>query len=128
MALCPKRLLPSLRQHGSYSKAEHVPAALSCRPQRTGAQRWAWLEALAPACLPPLSGGSCRDMVGAHCKETAGGVGMSTGQVGLPFLSGIKAPQAGRRSGGAGAVSHDKGEPFLSHIRWMGEECTSGLL
>ena len=53
---------------------------------------------------------------------------MSTGQVGLPFLSGIKAPQAVRRSGGAGAVSHDKGEPFLSHITWMGEECTSGLL
>lgn len=50
---------------------------------------------------------------------------MSTGQFGLPFWSGIKAPQAGRRSGGGGAASHGKGEPFLSPIRWMGED--SGL-
>ena len=127
MALCTKRLLPSLKQHGSCSKAAHVPATLSCSLQRTGVQRWTWLEELAPACLPPSSWGSCLDMAGTHCKETPG-VSMSTGQVGLPFLSGIKVPQAGARSGGGGAVSHGTGEPFLSPIRCMGEEGPSGLL
>ena len=53
-------------------------------------------------------------MGGAHCKETLGGVGTSMGQVGLPFSLGIKAPQAGRSSGGGVAISHGKGEPFLS--------------
>lgn len=61
-------------------------------------------------------------MVGADCKETPG-VGVSVGQVGAPRSpSGIKAPQAGRRSGGGGTVSHGKGGPFLSPIRWMGED------
>ena len=50
------------------------------------------------------------------------------GEVGLPFSLGIKAPQAGRSSGRGGAISQGRGEPFLSPIRWVGEECPSALL
>lgn len=128
MSLCTKKLLPSLKQHGSCSEAEHVPAALSCRLQRMGVQRQAWMEELASACPPPSSCWNCLDMGAAHCKETPGGISTSTGQFGLPFSPGIRAPQAGRRSGRGGADFHGKGEPFLSSIRWMGGDRTSGLL
>lgn len=82
--------------------ARHVPAALSCSLRMPAAQRWAWLDKLAPAGLSPLSWGSCLGMGGAHCKETPGGVGMSVGRLVSHFHWASKLPRLAEAAGEVG--------------------------